>query len=725
MIARSGWIWVMPALCAAIPVLADTPPAPAPAPVPVNEANQVVVTANRLAVQNLIDRKVYTIAADLQSVTGSVSDVLGAIPSVQLDVDGNVSLRGDSNVLILIDGRPSAQLQGSSVGDVLQQMSANEIERIEVITNPPAQFKAEGTAGVINIVTRRSRPDGGSGSVQASVGNHDRASTSATGAYKKGHFAWSGSVGLRLDDRIRTLRDHRVVTDPVTGIQTTTDQAQAEEIKRLFPSVKGTLEWKPDSHDTVSLAGTASKRVGRGRHFSETDQAYVAGALVDETTRNSVGTESGGDSGQTLTYERTTARKDEKLTASVGQTRFHEREHYTYDNASIVPLASLPGDGYGFANDFRKRLANLDYARPLAGQQSLKVGYAYEASANGYDTSGELQSATGDWASNPNLTNHFEYHQRLQAAYGSYQREQAGWTALAGLRAEQARVDIAPYGGQAPAPTSDTKLFPSLHLEHAAGESGTVSINAGRRISRPDPGSLDPTVDREDIHNWRAGNPLLRPQTTNAYEVGYSYEGAAHSVAVNTYWRDIHDAYTDIVQVVDASTVLSTRSNVDHAHSGGVELTANGRLLPRVSYNLSANLNDYSIAFPGMPMREATSLSTKASVDYKVSAADTLQVAYAKYGKRITPQGSFEPTGAVNLGFRHTVSTQLSAVLTVTDVFNTQAWRRYTNTTTLAETYERRPLGRLFFVGFVYQVGQGNKKPKRDGGFEYDNGGGS
>jgi len=127
----------------------------------------------------------------------------------------------------------------------------------------------------------------------------------------------------------------------------------------------------------------------------------------------------------------------------------------------------------------------------------------------------------------------------------------------------------------------------------------------------------------------------------------------------------------------------------------------------------------------GMPMREATSLSTKASVDYKVSVADTLQVAYAKYGKRITPQGSFEPTGAVNLGFRHTVSTQLSAVLTVTDVFNTQAWRRYTNTTTLAETYERRPLGRLFFVGFVYQVGQGSKKPKRDGGFEYDNGGGS
>ena len=135
----------------------------APTAAPVSEASPVVVTANRLAVQNLIDRKVYTIAADLQSVTGSVSDVLGAIPSVQLDADGNVSLRGDSNVTILIDGRPSAQLQGASVGDVLQQMAANEIERIEVITNPPAQFKAEGTAGVINIVTRRARADGGSG----------------------------------------------------------------------------------------------------------------------------------------------------------------------------------------------------------------------------------------------------------------------------------------------------------------------------------------------------------------------------------------------------------------------------------------------------------------------------------------------------------------------------------------------------------------------------------
>ena len=695
----------------------------APTAAPVSEASPVVVTANRLAVQNLIDRKVYTIAADLQSVTGSVSDVLGAIPSVQLDADGNVSLRGDSNVTILIDGRPSAQLQGASVGDVLQQMAANEIERIEVITNPPAQFKAEGTAGVINIVTRRARADGGSGTVQANIGNHHRGSTTGSGSYKKGAFALTGSVGLRLEDRIRTLHDHRVVADPTGAVVTTIDRAQSEEVKRLLPSVRGTLEWKPDARRTVSLSASESQRRGRGRHFEETDQTIVAGAITGIATRVSDGTESGLDSGQTLTYEQTTTRKDEKFTVSVGQTRFHETEHYYYSNAIVLPPTLLLGDGYGFSNDYSKRLANVDYARPLAMNRSVKVGYAYEASQNVYDTNGQLQVVTNDWQDNPVLANHFQYRQTLQSLYGSYQQEQAGWTALAGLRVEDARVRIASYDGQVPAPTADTKVFPSLHLEHPMGALATISLNVGRRIARPDPESLDPHINREDIHNLSGGNPALRPQTTNAYELGYAVEGPVHSYALNGYWRDIRDAYTEIVQVIDASTVLATRSNLDHAHSGGLELTANGRLWSRLSYNLSGNWKYSAVAFPGLPTQSAVSLSAKLSVDYKANPTDTWQVAYAKYGKWITPQGSWEPTGAVNLGYKHVIDERLSAVVTVTDIFNSQAWRRYTNTTDLAEVYERRRLGRLISIGFSYQIGRGAKKTKHDGAFDYDAGG--
>ena len=710
-------------LCLFSSALANAQQSHAPATAPVTEGEQVVVTANRLAVQNLIDRKVYSIAADLQSLTGTVSDVLSAIPSVQLDVDGNVSLRGDSNVTVLIDGRPSAQLQGSSVGDILQQMPANEIERIEVITNPPAQYKADGTAGIINIVTRRARPEGGSGTLQANVGNHDRWSLGGSGAYRKKAIALSGSVGVRMDERIRNMRDNRLTTDPSSGVETLVLRTQNEVIKRLLPTLKGTAEWKPDNHHTMALTASRSQRYGRGRHFDEHDQASVGDVLKSASTRSSDGTESGFDGGETLSFEKTTDRKDEKLSASLGHTRFHEREHYTYANASLVPDGWLPGDGYGFANDFSKRLANIDYSRPLADHRSFKVGYSYEASTNVYANSGELQSPLGVWADNPLLTNHFEYTQAVHAGYGSYQAEQFGWTALAGLRVESARVDLSSYDGVKPPSSVDTKLLPSLHLERGLGEQGVLSFNVGRRIMRPNPESLDPHVNREDVHNLRAGNPALRPQTTIAYEVGYSFEGRSHSFGLTGYVRQMRDAFTEIVQVIDPNTVLSTRSNIDRSQSGGVEFTANGRLLPRVSYNLSGNLNTYTVNFPGLPDRSGTSLSTKASFDFKATGSDTWQVAYANYGKHLTPQGSFVPVGAINLGYRHQIDAKRSMVATVSDLFDTQMWRRYTVTPTLNETYERKPLGRMLYVGFVYQLGSGGKKPKREG-FDYDSGGG-
>jgi outer membrane receptor protein involved in Fe transport len=508
----------------------------------------------------------------------------------------------------------------------------------------------------------------------------------------------------------------------LTGVQTDTVRTQDETVKRLMPTFKGSAEWKPSTHDTWALSMSGSFRDGRGRHFDEHDVSSVAGVPVSDQTRTSDGTETAFDHGQTLSYERTTSLKDEKFSASVGLTRFREREHYTYLNESLLPEAWLPGDGYGFTNDFRKHLANVDYARPLAQQRAIKFGYAFEESTNRYDNSGELQSPQGQWLSNPLLENHFEYRQTVHAGYGSYQRESNGWTSLLGLRVESAHVELSSYDTATPRPTTDTKLFPSLHLERAIGDQGTLSFNVGRRISRPNPESLDPHVNREDIHNLRAGNPALKPQITMAYEVGYSLEGRAHSMSLNGYLRDIRDGFTEIVEVIDTTTVVSTRSNIDHSRSGGVEFTANGRLLPRLTYNLSGNLNTYRIDLPQVGSRSGNSLSSKASLDFKATAADTWQMAYANHGKRITPQGSFEPVGSINLGYRHQLDPQRSFVATVSDVFNTQAWRRYTNTVTLTETFERKPLGRLLYVGFVYQLGSQGRKAKRES-FDYDSGG--
>ena len=166
------------------------------APDPNSDIKTVTVSGKRKAVEVDLDRKVYNISNDLQSVTGTAADVLNTIPSVQVDADGNVSLRGDNRVVILIDGKPSAQLSGANAGDGLLQYGANDIERIEVMTNAPAEYGANGTAGVINIVTRRNRQPGTSGAFVFNAGNDGRYVSDLRGALNSENLKLSGGIGF-------------------------------------------------------------------------------------------------------------------------------------------------------------------------------------------------------------------------------------------------------------------------------------------------------------------------------------------------------------------------------------------------------------------------------------------------------------------------------------------------------------------------------------------------
>jgi outer membrane receptor for ferrienterochelin and colicin len=186
------------AITAACPV-AKAAAEPSPTPPAPPEVESIVVSAEKLPVETLIDRKVYSVTSDVQSTFGTLSDILNVIPSVDVDPDGIVSLRGDSNVLILIDGKPSTQFSGASAGDNLQSIPAKDIERIEILTTPPAQFKADGAAGVINIITRKKRTQGDAGSLQASRGSGGRYVLGADGSYSSGPLTVSATAGYRQD----------------------------------------------------------------------------------------------------------------------------------------------------------------------------------------------------------------------------------------------------------------------------------------------------------------------------------------------------------------------------------------------------------------------------------------------------------------------------------------------------------------------------------------------
>jgi len=700
-------------------------PAPSSTPTAPSDGGAVVVTADRLSVQTLIDRKVYTIAADLQSITGTVADVLQAVPSIELDIDGNLSLRGDSNVTVLVDGRPVASLAGSSAADALAQIPAQEIERIEVITNPPAQFKAEGTAGIINIVTKKARKDGHTGSVQANVGNAHRWNTSANGSVTQGRWSVAGSASFREDVRERIAADNRTLLVPQTGALVQNASSLDETMRRQLPSLRGTVDFTIDRQHKLSLTATRAERQGR-RFF---DQYNVTGSGADpssDTLRHSDGLEWSIDTSQTLSYEQTFARPEEKLTGSIGRTAFHEREGYLYTNTDLLSPAPATHDTLDIGQDKIVYLANLDYVLPFSGHRKFKAGYALEDNHDGSDNAGDNQDpVTGGLVSNPLITNHFRYRQTVHAVYGTLEAPIGQWTLLGGLRLEHTAVDISPYDSSPPVSFGYARPYPSLHLERPLSDAATLSLSASRRVSRPDGYALDPHVDRQDVHNLRAGNPLLRPQDTKSFEIAYAVDHRGSSYSLTGYWRDTHDSYTGITIPLDAQTTLTTLTNLPHSRSGGMEFTANGHLLPRLGYNLSGNafyneIDATALGFAGL--KSTTGVNAKLSLDFKATTTDTTQIALSRRDRFLTPQGYYAAVMQVNFGYRHTFSKELAAVVTVTDLFNQQNWKRYVETPELTDVYNRHAVGRVAYVGFVYTIGA--PKKSRGSGFDYDTGGG-
>ncbi|MDB5458619.1 MAG: TonB-dependent receptor, partial [Caulobacteraceae bacterium] len=300
-----------------------------PAP-PGSVVQEVTVLAQAQQKQTRIDRTIYAVANDLQATSGSAAEVLNNVPSVAVDVDGGISLRGDSNVTILVDGKPSAQFTGAARGLSLLQFPASDIARVEVLTNPPAQFKAEGSGGVINIVTKKTGKAGASGSAQLTVGDKRRFLSALDGAYNVGKLRLSGGLGLRQDAKERITTDTRLALDPQTNTFAASRQVLDETFRRLIPSAKAGIDY--DLNDRQSVGASFSHReLSGGRFFDQHDLSGPPGqAPTSDSNRHSDGHEWSVDSSEGLHFSQALWRPGESLSLAVQSSASRERERYAY-----------------------------------------------------------------------------------------------------------------------------------------------------------------------------------------------------------------------------------------------------------------------------------------------------------------------------------------------------------------------------------------------------------
>lgn len=713
-----------------------------PASPPEAEAPTVTVTAERPS--NRIDRQVYDVKSDVSSTNGSAADALNNVPSVNVDPDGTVSLRGSTKVQILIDGKPSAMLQGDNRAATLAAMPANDIESVEVINNPGAQFGNEAGGGpIINLVMRRTRQPGGFGVINANGGSAGRYNTALSGSYHEGAWGIQGGVNFRHDGR-NSVGD--AVRDRLDGFSTTPHNTQTSSAKGLNNSsgLNAALTYNLGAKDTLGTNFAYNAR-NNDQQSEDHYQSYnVDRSLFSDYVRTS---QRKGDStsynwGARLDHKGDISGENLKLDLRVSSSENESVSNYA--NVYAVKPAFI-FDRYNLQDsNSNVKLVDFtgDYERPH-DDGLIKLGYKIADNKSEFDTAYfDINPVTNAQTVNASRTNRYSLDEGNLALYGSYQmRINEQWGVLAGLRTEYTHIDIRQLSANVGAKNHYLSYIPSFFASYKLSDDTTLRLSYAHRIRRAGAAELNPFISYRDDLNASSGNPKLKPTQTDSLELGYETRVAKLDVNVRAYYRQESDSIVyrrsfiknGVVQTVsdncnivqttpDCGILLTTPENGGSSHTSGLEFTLSGKVTPKFSINTSGNLlfgEQTYINTAGQEVhRPSTSLSVRGRFNYQLSDDDHLQLSLNSQGRTVSGEGYRQPNSTANFSYRHNITKSLNLVVNVTDIFNSNKTETQVDTDILKERSIRRFDGRLIYVGFSYRFGGvtpggGNSRPPR------------
>ena len=616
----------------------------------------IAVTGARPYTQNLIDRKVYNVTKNLQSGSGSAADVLKNIPSVDVDAQGGVSVRGDSNVQILIDGKPSTTMSSATRADALEQLSASSIDHIEVITTPGAQYKADASGGIINIVMKRNHSAGTSGNVHASAASDGSFALDGSATDHSGPWTVSGNFNVRRDVRWRPSSDHRLEIDP-SGEQTSVEQGSLFSGPRLARTIGGTIDFDVTSRDRLSAHGSYTHRTGTPHLDQTTIVGDANGLPTTAYHRYATGHEDEVDSEASASYRHQFAAKDHQFTLTLRRGQSVENENRLFHSFYDIPAGVQEIDEQFPRADELQREVTAEYARPM-GKGTLLAGYDREQDDDDYLNRGIfIDPVTWATAVDPSRSNRFHYRQIVDAGYVNYDGSLGTKLALtAGLRLEATSIVTNQIDLGLRHHSSYLRAYPSAHLEYDLADREKLRLGYSRRTVRPDPEDLNPYPVFSDPLSERTGNPNLKPEQIDAVDASYERSSKLGSVNVTAFLRRTANEFTVISRLISPTVILTTHENLGSSTALGAEASAQGKLSRAVAYRLSGSLyrdeiNASNLGY--LQQRAAIVADAKAGLDINLTKRDLLQVDTNYRGKRLTAQGYRLSSFTMDVGLRH------------------------------------------------------------------------
>jgi len=676
---------------------------------------EVTVTAQKSVFSSAIDRKVYNVQQDIMSKSGSVSDLLQNVPSVQVDVDGNVSLRGSPDVQVLINGKPSPLL-GNNIADALQQIPASAVEKIEVITNPSAKFTPEGTAGIINIVMKKDANLGLNGTVSGNAGNSSRYNLSTSENYNSGAVNVFGSYSIRQDERniVGTLARKQLDSANVPNYFNENGKAVSRPLSQ-FATVG--FDCRLGEMDNAGLSGNYRYRNYTSNDITAETHLDSSESIVDDYDRRRTDYDQTGSSGLAGFLEHDFDGDDHKLRLEFNGNQMFDQEDNHFSNTYRVPAGLIEYDNTLIQEHDKRGQLTIEYHHLLDGHSTFDAGYEGRFDRDNFDFYGSyfdpnLQSFVEDTGK----TNPFVYHQAIHALYMTYEISFGVFSVLAGLRGEKAFITSDLPASAASIPNDYFKLYPTLHLAYKLSEVDELQLNYSLRANRPRGEDMNPFPEYRDPRNVQAGNPHLKPEFIHSVEFGYQVQSDNISILPSIFYRNRYNKFTSVTQALNDSTLLTTRENLSSDQSGGVELVVTGNAWKILSINASTDAFYEEIDASNLGYGEKKTTVTwngNLNCNVNISKGTILQINSNYRSRQLTPQGENLSSFVMNLGFRQDLSAEkISITATVSDIFRTLNRKTELNTPALTQSSFTSRDSRVAFLGITYHFGGEPPKSK-------------
>ncbi|GAB5400022.1 MAG: outer membrane beta-barrel family protein [Aureisphaera sp.] len=694
--------------------------------------DEVVVRAETTEVQIRLDKKVYTIGKDLTTSGATVSDALDNVPSVTVDVDGTIALRGNENVRILINGRPSA-IAGFGSTDALRQLPAEAIERVEVITSPSARYDAEGTAGILNIILRKEKTLGLNGSIQTSFAYPLGSSATGNINVRTDKFNIFNTTGVRYRDLPGNANfENRYFNDAINPL--VIEDRVFDRTRKGFNTNLG-IEYFLTK--TSSITASAFYRLGDNESTTTniTDEFDPTEVLAISRDRIELEEEEDDNFQLSLNYVNDFNPNGHRLTVDLQYETGDETEKSLIEESNTFPtLEILPSENIVQVQDESEYLVQADYVLPIGENAQFEAGYRgrFENTLTDYLLEEQLTTG-GPFVRNDSLSNVFDFTQNVQALYSQYGNKFGKFSFLLGLRMEST-VLKGEVTGEDVTTNDDFNinfdkdfigLFPTLNLVYEIGERENVNFGYNRRINRPRFWFLNPFPSRSSEANVFQGNPGLDPAYSSAFDLGYLRRwGRKLTLTASVYYQYETDAF----ERVQEDTGQFTPNGIPIIRTIPINLSTNQRFggeaailynpLKWLRFNGSFNFFRFETegSFNGVDYgTENTSWFARGSAKVTLPAKIDWQTNAFYRGPRNNAQTETEGILSISLAFSKDIINDNATIgFNVSDLFNSRKRMSFTETTNFTSDSEFQWRERQFNLAFTYRFNQ--KKQRQRGG---------